>query len=165
MRVIRNDAEPRVGGILLHDAPERHLRRARHGVGLVEDDELVARDAGDGRRRRGPLGRGAQREDLLRRRKRLDLLAHHVDAAVVRRVQLQHHLSHVLGPVDASRQREDRRRLACAWRAVEEEMGESLCVVCCVSPLSRSQRDEDGHGDGKLNERSYVGVYEFVDCG
>lgn len=38
--VICNDAEPGIGCIFLHDPSERHLRHGRHGIGLVQHDEL-----------------------------------------------------------------------------------------------------------------------------
>jgi hypothetical protein len=44
---------------------------------------------------------------LFCRGERLDLLAHDVDATVVRGVQLQHHLTHVLRAIDASGKCED----------------------------------------------------------
>lgn len=43
MGVVCDDAEARIGRVFLHDAPEGHLRRTRHGVGFVEDDEFVGR--------------------------------------------------------------------------------------------------------------------------
>ena len=70
--VVADDAEADVLRVLLDDAAERGLCRRRHHVGLIEDDELVAL--------------GEQRAGL---GEVLDLLAHDVDPAVVRRVQLQ----------------------------------------------------------------------------
>lgn len=58
--------------------------------------------------------------------KRLDLLPHNVDATVIRRVQLKHHLAHVSLPINLPREREDGRRLARAGGAVEQEMREAL---------------------------------------
>lgn len=119
MRVIRNNAEPRVGRVLLHDPAQRHLRRRRHGVRLIEDNQLIRRH------RLGP-GLGGGREDLPRAGERLDLLAHDVDAAVVGGVELEHHLPHVLDAVDAPGQCEDGGGLAGAGGAVEEEVGEAV---------------------------------------
>ena len=42
MRVIGDDTKAGVGGVLLHDAAERHLGGGRHGVRLIEDYEFVA---------------------------------------------------------------------------------------------------------------------------
>ncbi len=55
--------------------------------------------------------------------KGLDLFPNDVNASVIAGVQLQNHLSHVLGPVYPSRQSEDGGRLPGTRRAVEEEMG------------------------------------------
>lgn len=44
MRVVRNDAEPCVGGIFLHYASQRHLGGRSHGVGFVEDNEFEGGD-------------------------------------------------------------------------------------------------------------------------
>ena len=52
--------------------------------------------------------------------KGLDLFPHHIDASIVASVQLQHHLSHILRPVDSTRQGEDGRRLAGSGGAVEQ---------------------------------------------
>lgn len=120
VRVIGNDAEARVGRVLFHDAAQRHLRRVGHGVGLVEDNQLVPRH--------GCFGAAAHAEDLLGGGKRLDLLAHHVDAAVVGRVELQHHLPHLGGTVDAPREGQDGRGLARAGRAVEEQVRQAVGV-------------------------------------
>ena len=68
-----DEAEARVLVVVLDDAPQRELRLVRHVVRLVEDHEL----------------RVLRREELLRRGKGADLLPHDVDAALVRRVQLQ----------------------------------------------------------------------------
>lgn len=119
MRIIRNNAEPRVGRVLLHDPPQRHLRRRRHRVRLIQDDQFVRRH-----RLRPGLGQGG--EDLPRAGEGLDLLAYDVDAAVVGGVELENHLSHVFDAVDAPGQREDGGGLAGAGGAVEEEVGESV---------------------------------------
>ena len=60
MRVVGDDAEARVGCVFLHDAPQRHLRGRRHGVGFVEDDELVRAE------RLKVAWFGDRREDLFR---------------------------------------------------------------------------------------------------
>mmetsp|Transcript_10662 Transcript_10662/g.33593 ORF Transcript_10662/g.33593 Transcript_10662/m.33593 type:complete len:202 (-) Transcript_10662:247-852(-) len=72
--IVADQAEARVARELLHHATQRHLRRVRHRVRLVEHDEL-----------------GQVREHLLGARKVLDALAHDIDAAVVRGVQLENH--------------------------------------------------------------------------
>lgn len=121
MCVVGNDAEPRVGRVLLHDPSQGHLGRVGHGVGLVQNDELVTGHASG--------ARGcADGEDLLGGRERLDLLAHHVDTSVVRGVELQHHLPHVVFAIDAPGEGQDGRGLARSRRAVEEEMRESVRI-------------------------------------
>eukprot|EP00166_Cyanidium_caldarium_P002904 ctg_282.g110 len=104
--VVAHDTETSVGGVLFHHPPQRRLRHRRHGIGLVQHDQLD----------RWPGG-----EDAARRGESLDLLAHHVDAALVGRVQLQHHGRHVLA-VHFPRTRQDGRRLAGARRAVEQKV-------------------------------------------
>jgi hypothetical protein len=120
MRIIRNHTEPRVRGVLLHDAAQRHLRRRGHGVRFVEDDELVLRDLGG-----GLLGL-AEAEDLLGGGEGADLLADDVDAAVVGGVQLQDHLAHVLGAVDAAGESEDGGGLARSWWAIEQQVRQAV---------------------------------------
>jgi hypothetical protein len=44
MGVVRDDAESGVGSVFLHDSSESHLCGGRHGVGFIEDDELVLCD-------------------------------------------------------------------------------------------------------------------------
>lgn len=100
MRIIRNNAKPRIHRILLHNPPQRHLRRTRHRIRLIQNNQLEPRHRARSRRR-------AHREDLLRARERLDLLAHDIDAAVVGGVQLENHLAHVGGAVDAAGEGED----------------------------------------------------------
>ena len=121
MRVIRNDTEPCICSILLHNPSQSHLRRARHRICLIQDDKL---EPGN----RASFSGSACGEDLLRARVCLDLLPHDVDATVVGGVQLKNHLSNVLDAVDASCQCKDSGRLARAWWAVEEEVGEAVCV-------------------------------------
>jgi hypothetical protein len=79
MRVIGNNAKPRIRCVLFHDSSQRHLRRIRHGIRLVKHNQL---EAGNGVSRT-ILGSTAHSEDLLGTGKRLDLLAHDVDASVV----------------------------------------------------------------------------------
>ena len=117
MRVICNNAKSCIRRVLLHDTSERHLRRARHGIRLVEDDQLECRQAGR------VLGGGYRAEDLLGGGEGLDLLAHDVDAAVVGGVEFEHHLPHVLDAVDVPGEGEDGGGLACAWGTIEEKMG------------------------------------------
>lgn len=58
MCIVGDDAKAGVGGILLHDAAERHLCGGSHGICFVENDEfVVAEDLEVPRFRRG-------REDL-----------------------------------------------------------------------------------------------------
>ena len=108
VRVVGDDAEARVGGVLFHDAAERHLRRGRHGVGFVEDDELEAAEAvrgwgcavGGVGLGLGWLLLGGGGEDLFGAGEGLDLFADDVDAAVVGGVEFEDHLAHVLWSVD-----------------------------------------------------------------
>lgn len=88
---------------------------ASHRITLIENHELVLRDG------TGAIERG-RREDLPRAGERLDLVAHNIDTAVIGRIQLQHHLPHVLLAIYAAREREHGRRLAGAWGPVEEEV-------------------------------------------
>jgi hypothetical protein len=44
--VVGNYAETRVGRVFLHDAAQGHLGCGCHGVGLVEDNQLEARESG-----------------------------------------------------------------------------------------------------------------------
>lgn len=60
-------------------------------------------------------------EDGARAGKVHDLLAHDVDAAVIRGVQLQHHIAH-RAAVQLPRDGQDGGRLARAWWAVEEHV-------------------------------------------
>ena len=146
VRVVCDDAEARVGRVLFHDAPQRHLRRVGHGVGLVEHDELEG-----GRERRGGRRFGAGAEDLsgtcdnglawalrsgstekiegMRTCKGLDLLSYDVDATVVTCVELEDHLPHVLCAVYLACQGEDGRRFTRAWRAIKQEVWQSLAAV------------------------------------
>lgn len=55
----------------------------------------------------------------------LDLSAHDVNASIVRCVELQRHVGHVLA-VELLGHGEDGRGLAGAGRAVEEEVGEAV---------------------------------------
>ena len=91
----------------------------RHGIGLVEDDELE----------RVRLGT----EHVACARKRLDLAADDVDAAVVGRIQLQH-MTAIRRAVQTRSEGHDRRRLAGAGRPVEEEVGQLMRVD---EPLER----------------------------
>lgn len=120
MGVVCDDAEAGVGGVLFHDAAQGHLRRGRHGVGLVEDDELEGREGG-AVARLGPRG-----EDLSGGGEGLDLLADDVDASVVGCVQLQDHLAHVFDAIYAAGEGEDGGGFAGAGGAVEEEVRQPL---------------------------------------
>lgn len=101
MRIVRNDAEARVGRIFLHDPAQRHLRGRCHRIGLVKDDELIGRHRVGGRLR-------GRREDLARACKCLDLLTDYVNATVIGGIKLEDHLPHILRAVDAACKREDR---------------------------------------------------------
>ena len=120
MRIVRDNTEPRISSILLHNPPQRHLCRIRHRIRLIQHNKLVPR-------RSALRRRSSNTKDLLGRRKRLDLLAHDVDAAVVGGVELEDHLPHVLRAVDVARQREDCRSLSSTGGPVEEEVGEAVC--------------------------------------
>lgn len=54
--------------------------------------------------------------------KSLDLLAHNIDTSIVTGVELQHHLSHILVPIDASCQSQYSGGLAGAWGTIEKKM-------------------------------------------
>lgn len=41
--VVTDEAEAGGAGLLLHRPPERRLSRSRHGVGLIQDDDLEGR--------------------------------------------------------------------------------------------------------------------------
>ena len=90
----------------LHGAPQRLLGTDGHGVCLVENDDLVPprREAGH-----------------LLVCKELDGVAHNVDAALVRRVQLQHALA-VLVAQQRARQSQHARGLAAAGRAGKNQV-------------------------------------------
>lgn len=96
----------------LHRAAERLLRAGRHAVRLVEDDHLVP----------------PRRERDLALREGLDLVPHHVDAALVRGVQLKHTLA-VRVAQERMRETVDRRRLADTGKtllsAIESRSGSS----------------------------------------
>mmetsp|Transcript_7986 Transcript_7986/g.21682 ORF Transcript_7986/g.21682 Transcript_7986/m.21682 type:complete len:249 (-) Transcript_7986:279-1025(-) len=75
-RHVAREGKPRGFRVQLHGTPQCLLRRGRHRVGLVEDDNLVA----------------ARRQADALLRKHLDLVPHHIDAAIIRGVQLEHPL-------------------------------------------------------------------------
>jgi len=56
----------------------------------------------------------------------LNLAPHDADAAVVRGVELEHHRRHLAGAVDLAGDCEHGGGLACAGRAVEEQVGEAV---------------------------------------
>ena len=89
---------------ILLTASQGELGGRGHGVALVEDDKL-----------------DAAAHELLSAAETFDLVADHVDAAVVTGVQLQRHVLVVL-PVYLLRNRQHARRLACPWRPVEEQV-------------------------------------------
>lgn len=120
--VVGDDAESCIWRVLLHDAPQRHLGGICHGIRLVKDDQFVARHAARA------AARGRCHEDLFRRGEGLDLLAHHVDAAVVGGVEFEHHLAHVVGAIDSTGESEDCGGLARTGGPVEEEMWEAVGV-------------------------------------
>jgi hypothetical protein len=117
MRIICNDAKPRVDSVLLHDSSQGHLRCARHRIRLIQDDQLVARHGGGWR---------SSIEDLFRRGKGLDLLTYNVDSTVIGSIELKHHLSNILGAVDATGEGKNRRGFSGARRAIKKKMREAL---------------------------------------
>lgn len=119
MCIICNDAKSCVRRIFLHDPPQCHLRRGRHGVCLVQNDQLVCWHGG---RCRGRV----HGEDLFCASEGFNLFADYVDTTVVGGVELKDHLPHVLRTVDFSCKGEDCRCLSGSGRTVEEEMWESL---------------------------------------
>jgi hypothetical protein len=66
------------------------------------------------------------REDLFGRGEGFDLFADNIYTAVVGGVEFEDHLAHVFGAVDVPGEGEDGGCFACARRAVEEKVGESL---------------------------------------
>lgn len=56
------------------------------------------------------------------------MLAHDVNATVVGGVQLQNHLSHVVGAIDAAGEGKDRRGLSCTRWTVQKEVREAVGV-------------------------------------
>lgn len=123
MRVVGDDTESGIGCVLLHDATQSHLCRVCHGVGLVQDDQLVGSQAIAATPPCASHG-----EYLLGRCEGLDLLAHDVNATVVGGVQLQDHLSHVVGAIDAAGERKNRRGLSCTRGTVQKEVREAIGV-------------------------------------
>mmetsp|Transcript_11711 Transcript_11711/g.47286 ORF Transcript_11711/g.47286 Transcript_11711/m.47286 type:complete len:411 (-) Transcript_11711:24-1256(-) len=110
--VVADEAEARHVRVGLHGAAQRALRVLGHGVGLVENDDLE-------RRRR--VARVRLRADRALR-EGLDLLANHLDAALVRGVHLEHAVAPDVRVVEHARHREDRRRLARARRAIKQQV-------------------------------------------
>ena len=100
VRVVGNDAKPRIRCILFHDSSQRHLRRVGHGICLIQDNELEP-----GHRAR--LGRCTYCENLFGAGECLDLLADHVDASVIGGIELKHHLAHVGGAIDSTGEGQD----------------------------------------------------------
>lgn len=150
MCIIRDDAEAGVGGVLLHDAAERHLRGRCHGVRFVEDNEFVVAEGLKVSRLRwggkdlfctlkgrnpSALQADAQADFEMvlrgggrRRRtcKRLYLFPHHVNPSVIASIELQNHLAHVFIAIDPPGERKDCRCLSCARWAIEQKMWQSL---------------------------------------
>jgi hypothetical protein len=116
--VVGDDAETSVGGVLLHDSSQSHLSSRGHSIGLIKNDKLeVCRAAVT----TGLVTQGG--EDLFCAGEGLDLLADDIDTTIIRGVEFEDHLTHVLVAIDATGESEDCRGLSGSWRAVEEEMG------------------------------------------
>ena len=94
MRIIRNNTKPRVRRILFHDPSEGHLRRTRHRIRLVQNDEFESPQPFRSRSLSGSA------EDLFRRSERLNLFSHNIDASVVAGVEFEDHLTHRNAAVD-----------------------------------------------------------------
>lgn len=90
---------------------QRILRIVRHRVGLVQNDQLEA-----------------AAEDRARRRKVQDLAAHDVDAAIVGRIQLQHHRAELNGRVQLAGAGQNRAGFASARWPVEQQMRQLVLV-------------------------------------
>ena len=118
--VVADDAEARVLGVGLDDPPQGGLRVVGHGVGFVEDADLDGRDL--------LLRVGIQGDLALG--ELLDLLAHDVDAALVRGVQLDHALLVEVHSEGLLGQRQDSRSLACARRPVEHQVRDVPGLYC-----------------------------------
>mmetsp|Transcript_109925 Transcript_109925/g.354951 ORF Transcript_109925/g.354951 Transcript_109925/m.354951 type:complete len:332 (+) Transcript_109925:91-1086(+) len=99
----------------LHRPPHCLLRRPGHAVGLVQDDDLEL----------------ALRQGHLLLREALDLLPHHVDAAVIGGVELYAPLLIVLAQVLPC-QAMHHRGLATTGRAAEEEVREGAAGCMCL---------------------------------
>lgn len=56
------------------------------------------------------------------------MLAHDVNATVVRGIEFENHLSHVVGAIDAAGESKNRRGLSCTGRTVQEEVRETVGV-------------------------------------
>lgn len=82
MCVIAQQNESGVCGILLNDPPQRHLRRARQRIRLIQNTQFILCDIFLSAIHR------ACRENLSRRRKGFDLVAHNVDTSVIGRIEL-----------------------------------------------------------------------------
>ena len=118
MCVVRNNTEPDIRGVFLHDATEGVLGGGRHGIGFVENDKFVGCE--------GTVGVGGCVEDLLCGGEGLDLFADYVDAPVIGGVELEDLLPVGGRAVDFARKGEDGRGFAGAGGAVEEEVGKAL---------------------------------------
>ena len=82
MCVITQQDESGVCSILLNNPPQRHLRRARQSIRLIQNTQLILCDIF-----LSPIYR-ACRENLSCRRKGFDLVAHNVDTSVIGRIEL-----------------------------------------------------------------------------
>lgn len=109
--IVADEAEAGAATLLLHGATQRSLRRMCHRVSLVQHNDLEGRT-------RPTIGSHAARRKLC---KILDLGAHHINAALVRGIQLQYAIAvHVAK--DLTSRCENRAGFACAGRAVEQHV-------------------------------------------
>ncbi|EEQ41586.1 hypothetical protein CLUG_05715 [Clavispora lusitaniae ATCC 42720] len=113
--VVANQAETRHARVVFHGAPQRRLRIVGHGVGLVQDDDLVRRT----RVLAQVLGRRVRHREP---GKVFDLSAHYQNASFVRRVELKHPQTVQPRAVESFGKRQHRGCFAGSRRAVEEHV-------------------------------------------
>lgn len=91
----------------------------RHAIGLVENDNLVS----------------ASFESDFLLSKHFDLVAHDIDATIVRGVQLEHGLFVHVGAQQLPRQTQYGRGLARAWRTRYDEIGQVALFAEHFKPI------------------------------